>query len=519
MGTFTNENPTPLDPSGWQLTFSDGFDGAYLDRAAWPILFNGSRYWNNAFEWRAENVIVWDGELTVSSIASPSGWTAGGVNMGWNGQLYGRWEVRARLDEGKGTSAAILLWPTDGEYPPEIDLMESPDPGRTITSMTVHSEGFADAQGHQVFSDASEWHTYAVDWLPGRITFYIDGVERWSTTKGVPDEPMALGFMSFVAASGDEWFGGAPDASTPGLVSLHVDWARIWTPDELHPGEAPPLQYREGATWSAAPDQVDTGVRSLDGERYAASWNRAEWGAVGGVWLDSALSWVPGTASRLLFANFEEAHLALDDAPMGLEVKVIGAATGVMITGNGADDVTWLAHADSASRQMPTGIALRGGDDTLLVTTPATSSLWQPFAWGGRWNADYDGRLSRIHASGNEGNDRIEVQAQVLLVAHGGTGNDTLIGGGGADTLRGAEDADELTGGGGRDTFFWQPGEGGDVMRDFAPGVDRLALSDMDPALVTTQAAAGGLSVAYRGEVLAVLQGVTALQPGDMVFG
>jgi beta-glucanase (GH16 family) len=520
LGTLTNENPTSLNSDGWRLTYSDGFDGAYLDRAAWPVVFGGGRYWNNAFEWHPENVIVWDGELTVSSIASPSGWTSGGLNMGWNGQLYGRWEVRARLDEGKGTSAAILLWPTDGEYPPEIDLMESPDPGRTITSMTVHSEGFADAQGHQVFSDASEWHTYAVDWLPGRITFYIDGVEQWTTTKGVPDEPMALGFMGFVAASEDEWFGGAPDASTPGLVSLHVDWARIWTPDQMHPGESPSLYSRRpGEEWTQSSDLISTGVRSIGEERYAATWNRAEWGAVQRISLDSGQDWVPGTSNRLVFANMEETSLALDDAPMGLDVKVLGAATGVIVTGSSADKVTWLMHADAAASQVPTGIAMGEGNDTLLVATPSTSDLWRPYSWGARWNADYDGQLSRAHASGNGGNDRIEVQAQVLLVSHGGTGDDTIIGGGRADTLRGAEGADEITGGGGPDTFFWQPGEGGDRIKDFTPGVDRLALSNIDPALMSVQAVSGGLAISYRGEQLAVLEGVTALQNGDMVFG
>jgi Ca2+-binding RTX toxin-like protein len=331
---------------------------------------------------------------------------------------------------------------------------------------------------------------------------------------------MALGFMGFVASSRDEWFGGAPDASTPGRVALHVDWVRIWTPDHLYPGESPDLYYRRpGEGWTETSDLVSTGVRSLGEERYAATWNRAEWGAVQRISLDSGQEWKAGTAERLIFANVEEVSLALFKAPMGLEVKVIGAATGVIVTGAGDDHVTWLMHADGASSRAPTGIALGDGDDTLLVTTPAHSWIWQPFAWGGRWNGEYDGAFSRVHASGNAGNDRIEVQGEVLLVAHGGTGDDTIIGGGAADTIRGGEGDDDLTGGGGRDTFFYQPGEGTDIIRDFTPGVDRLALSNMDPAFVTTQAQAAGLAVAYQGAVLAVLQGVTALREGDMVFG
>lgn len=517
----SNENPTPLDDAGWRLTFFDGFDEVMLDRNAWPILFHGSTYWNGAFDWRAENVIVWDGELILSSIASPAGWTSGGVNMGWNGQLYGRWEVRARLDEGKGTSAAILLWPTSGDYPPEIDLMESPDPERNITSMTVHSVGFNDAQGHQVFSDASEWHTYAVDWLPDRITFYIDGVEQWTTTKGVPDVPMALGFMGFVASSSDEWFGGAPDFTTPGVVSLHVDWARVWTPEELFPGEiTPTLHWDHAQGWDAPAENVRTGLRSLGEERYASSRNGGEWGSVPTVHVMAGEDWAPGTAHHLIYGNYESAHLDLRAAPAGLTVKVIGAATGSLTAGAGGDDVTWLVHADAAAAHRKPFIMLDGGDDTLLVTTPSESWIWLPFCYGGRWNRDYDGSLSEVSAHGGPGNDRIAAEAMVTLVADGGSGDDTIVGAGGSDRLRGGTGSDDLTGGGGADTFVYMHDalEGGDTIRDFTPGVDRLALHGMDPGLVATQAGPAGLAVSYGGELLAVLQGVAALQAGDVVF-
>jgi beta-glucanase (GH16 family) len=520
LGTYTNVNPTPLPSDGWKLTFFDGFDNDYvLDRAAWPILFHGGTYWNGAFSWNQNNVFVMEGELSLYSIASSNGWTSGAVNMGWNGQVYGRWEVRARLDEGKGTSAAILLWPTDGDYPPEIDLMESPDPNRTLTSMTVHSEGFQ--EGHQVVSDASEWHTYAVDWLEDRITFYIDGVEQWTTTNRVPSEPMALGFMGFVASSSDEWFGGAPDWSTPGYVGLHIDWVRIWTPEELHPGElAPTLYWNQATGWAAPPETVTTRVRSIGEERFAASWNGAEWGATKSVSVAAGTNWAPGTSDHLFYANYESAHLDLRAAPSALTVQVIGTASGSFIGGTGADDITWLVHADAAVSAKSAVIMLDGGDDRLLITTPSASWLAQPFGYGGRWNGSYDGSLSKVSAYGATGNDRIEAQGMVTLVADGGTGNDTIIGGGGADRLRGGIGADDLTGGGGADIFILMHGaiEGGDTIRDFTPGVDKLGLYGLNPTLVTTTAGQAGLTVAYGGEVLAVLQGVTTLQNGDILF-
>ena len=60
--------------------------------------------------------------------------------------------------------------------------------------------------------------------------------------------------------------------------------------------------------------------------------------------------------------------------------------------------------------------------------------------------------------------------------------------------------------------------KGADTIRDFTPGLDKLGLYGMNPALVTTAAGTAGLTVAYGGEVLAHLLGVAALQSGDMLF-
>ena len=517
MGTFTNIDPAPLDTDGWRLTFFDGFDGVTLDRAAWPIVFHGSTYWNGAFQWRQENLVVWDGELSLNSIATPYGWTSGGVNMGWNGQLYGRFEVRARLDEGKGTSGAILLWPTDGHYPPEIDLMESPDPGRTITSVTVHSEGFH--EGMAIASDASEWHTYAVDWLPDRITFYIDGVEVWTTTTRIPSEPMGLGFMGFVAAAGDEWFGGAPDASTPGFVALHIDWVRIWTPEELYPGEVPAAQYGDPALgWGGAPATVRSGVRSLGEERYAATWNGGEWGSVEAVRVAAGADWVPGTALRQLYANFEQVVLDLRAAPDDVTLMVIGAGSGSVRLGAGDDTVTWLAHADRFSVASRPTVWAGAGNDTVTLTTPSEDWFGMPFGWGGRWNSAYDGARTIATVRGEGGDDLIETSGRLRLAAQGDDGNDTLIGGSGADNLRGGRGRDDLTGGAGADRFVFAPPDRGDIIRDFVPGQDKLMLLRIDPSVVSTRASAEGLQVMQGTAVLALLVGVTSLQESDFLF-
>jgi large repetitive protein len=55
-----------------------------------------------------------------------------------------------------------------------------------------------------------------------------------------------------------------------------------------------------------------------------------------------------------------------------------------------------------------------------------------------------------------------------------------LNGAGGDDLLIGGQGNNTLTGGSGADTFQWQAGNSGhDVITDFAPGVDKLDLSQL----------------------------------------
>jgi Ca2+-binding RTX toxin-like protein len=65
-------------------------------------------------------------------------------------------------------------------------------------------------------------------------------------------------------------------------------------------------------------------------------------------------------------------------------------------------------------------------------------------------------------------------------VITGGLGNDVLNGGGGDDFLIGGLGNNTLTGGSGADTFEWLKGNSGhDVITDFAPGTDKLDLSQL----------------------------------------
>jgi beta-glucanase (GH16 family) len=153
--------------------------------------------------------VLWDGEASVNSASTQWGWTSGAFQQGWNGQIYGRYEVRAKLDAGQGISGAILLWPTDDEGGAEVDLIEVRGADKSVNNITVHGKSttFGNFDTTELRSDATQWHTYAVDWLPGQLVFYLDGQEVHRTTRHVPDEMMSLGILGYVNSQTDLWQG------------------------------------------------------------------------------------------------------------------------------------------------------------------------------------------------------------------------------------------------------------------------------------------------------------------------
>jgi len=233
VGTTNDIDPNPLNQNGWREILFDGFNDTSVNRNIWHNLYGGSGN-GGAFTWVHSAVTEGNGELTISTINTGNGWVSGGLSQGWEGETYGRFEVRAKVDWGPGTAGAILLWPSDDSWPPEVDILETPGRNRDTASFTNHWAGAGGRdtyESHDFGVDVSQWHTYALDWTADRLTYSIDGRQMFTTTQNVPHQPMSLGLMGWVAQPGDAWFGGAPGAGTPNQVDMHVDWVRISAPN------------------------------------------------------------------------------------------------------------------------------------------------------------------------------------------------------------------------------------------------------------------------------------------------
>lgn len=220
--------------------FEDDFRGRSLDRRKWQIVFGGSAYWNDAFDWDHRGIEVADG-LRIRSFRDRGRWKSGGISMGmeptgFHGWLGGQVDIQARFPHGRGVGVALLLWPAqlgrNGEtvWPPEIDIVEVPAVDKQRVMTTIHWRDGAGRHRHDsrfTDVDATRWHNYGVVWHPGRsLDFLIDGVPKQRFTQNVPDIPMSIGLQGFVASAREQWHGGAPDEETPDPWVAEINYVR-----------------------------------------------------------------------------------------------------------------------------------------------------------------------------------------------------------------------------------------------------------------------------------------------------
>jgi hypothetical protein len=205
---------------GWRLVYSQTFDGSRLP-PGWEV-YEGHPNNDPYSTWNPANVVVSGGELHL--LATPSG-GVGGVGYRGNPQTYGMYLVRMKGDYEPGLqmSDIALLWPDSSAWPPEIDFFEDHGGTRRGYDATVHPGPNGD-NSHQVHvpvdNNATEWHTYGVEWTPTSITFTIDGHPAGSVVSGTglpawPDIPMNLDLQSQSLG---------PAQPSHAIETMTVDW-------------------------------------------------------------------------------------------------------------------------------------------------------------------------------------------------------------------------------------------------------------------------------------------------------
>ncbi len=212
-----------VEDSGWDLVWSDEFQGNTIDDSKWEHEVNcwgGGNNERQCYTDRGKNSFVRGGLLNI--VAHQEQFTGpalqddhpdypGGdktqdytsARLRTKGKFdfrYGRVDVRAQVPGGQGMWPAIWMLPTDwvyGEWPAsgEIDIFEAVNLARDdfagwgdVIHGTLHY-GLQWPQwsphGASKYLDenpANDFHIYSIEWEPDEIRWYLDG-EHWQTQR------------------------------------------------------------------------------------------------------------------------------------------------------------------------------------------------------------------------------------------------------------------------------------------------------------------------------------------------
>jgi beta-glucanase (GH16 family) len=249
---------------GYTLTWSDEFDGADgapPDPAKWTYDTGGSGWGNQERECytnalansqqQSGNLVITatpDGASSLSCWYGTCQYTSARLKtQGLFAQQYGRFEARAQMPSGKGLWPAFWMlgsnidtvnWPACGE----IDILETIGTDISTNHGSLHAPGYDPTgtyplPGGQKYSDA--FHTFAVEWEPGAIRFYVDDqLYETQNESGVGDagtwefdHPF---FLILNVAVGGSW-PGDPDGTTTFPQTLKVDWVRVYQKNGTEP--------------------------------------------------------------------------------------------------------------------------------------------------------------------------------------------------------------------------------------------------------------------------------------------
>ncbi len=251
-----------ISSGGYQLKWNDEFDGTELNKSDWNVETHDPGWVNEelqAYVDSEENIFVKDGKLVLHPIQTKSedgkySYTSGRVNtQNKHDYKYGLFVARAKVPTGMGYLPAFWMMPTNenlyGQWPKcgEIDIMEVMGQTTNKAYNTIHfGEPHDQKQGtYTTAADekdfAADFHEFALEWLPGELIWYVDGVETFRTSdwfsategKGTVSYPAPFDQNFYVIlnlAVGGSWVG-YPDNAAFKSSDYEIDYVRVYQKD------------------------------------------------------------------------------------------------------------------------------------------------------------------------------------------------------------------------------------------------------------------------------------------------
>jgi beta-glucanase (GH16 family) len=233
----------PPNPPQWIQTFNEEFEGHDLDRHKWGTAYT---YGGRA---DSELYVIENGKLKLRLEKDlPKARVSHADNWRSFAQKYGWFEIRAKTARPTvGTHAAFWLIPWDSRYNNltrygvdgsrssfdeafEIDIFELPgnNPAGGLFSVfwgknvSGHLSQFSFRKNFGAMDLSQDFHDYALDWEPDRITWYLDGKEITHVDGHSPTVPFYVMLDHYAGA----WIPMDPNAQHP--LDFEIQWVKAY---------------------------------------------------------------------------------------------------------------------------------------------------------------------------------------------------------------------------------------------------------------------------------------------------
>ncbi|WP_236897724.1 family 16 glycosylhydrolase [Clostridium beijerinckii] len=275
--------------TGWNLAWSDEFNGTNINTSNWKYETGGDGWGNNELECytnRSENARIENGNLVIEARKenyNGMNYTSARLkSQGLKNWTYGKVEARMKLPAGQGVWPAFWMlgenisqvsWPKCGE----IDIME-----HINNESAIHGTIHWDSTGNNTHAqygaaspniDVTQYHVYSIEWDASSIKWFVDGTQyleaNIANNINGTEEFHKPFFILFNLAIGGNWPGN-PDGSTPFPAKMYVDYVRVYQHGDNNPTPAPTAPAVPSGLSAAASNQSSINV----------SWNASS-GATG----------------------------------------------------------------------------------------------------------------------------------------------------------------------------------------------------------------------------------------------
>ena len=257
---------SPRIRDGWELTFEDEFDHVswgnsdtyekWIVGQGWDPYVEGNVFYVGPPEAVANSTVANSSVAKFTSKYNPAmirdnngtpyyvPYQSSVISTIMNfKQQHGRFECRCTIPHGKGTWPAFWMW--GSTWPPEIDVFEmwggKDGKNSAVQWFNLHYNMKPDG-GHDCLprfgirveeENENNWHHFAVEWTPDRISFFTDGYKIYQySDKNILDKffNVETAKMWIVLGSGvDPKAGiGYPNVDNKYYTEFLVDYVRAY---------------------------------------------------------------------------------------------------------------------------------------------------------------------------------------------------------------------------------------------------------------------------------------------------